>query len=91
MSCRLHEYLHNLFTSCSIPNACLNKLGRRGCEKIVANGDFTNVCFISLKNFAGRYHLGDKDVDEFMVLISVFRNCDMRVAQMRFQWRGVWK
>ena len=31
----------------------------------------------------GQYHLGDKDVGEFVMLISMFRNCDMWVAQMR--------
>jgi len=72
-------------------NVCLTKLGRRSCEKIVTNGNFTNANFISLKNSTGQYHVGDKDVDEFMMLFSMFRNCDVRVVQMGFQWRGVWK
>jgi hypothetical protein len=72
-------------------NVCITKLGKRSCEKIVTNGNFTNAYFISLKNFTKQYHLGDEDVDEFMVLFSMFRNCDVRVAQMGFQWRSVWE
>jgi hypothetical protein len=72
-------------------NVCLAKQGRRSCEKIETNGNITNAYFISLKNFAEQYHLGDEDVGEFMVLFSMFRNCDVRVAQMGFQWRSVWK
>lgn len=57
----------------------------RRCGRLVAKGNCTNAYVIYINNLTGQYHLGDKDVEEFMVLISIFRNCDMGVAQIRFQ------